>query len=118
MIDFKNAEFLKLKPVDAKAYSDMITPMFVPGEEIISTFVRPFDLSKATTGGGCLEVYRTVEDAESRNSYLAAFDGTALDSGSHTVVGTIVVRTSCKMTASQQDELEAEIISALLPIEE
>lgn len=38
MIDFKNAEFLKLKPVDSKAYADMITPMFVPGEEILSSY--------------------------------------------------------------------------------
>lgn len=38
MIDFKNAEYLKLKPVDSKAYDDMITPMFVPGEEILSSF--------------------------------------------------------------------------------
>lgn len=38
MIDFKNADFLKLKPADAKAYADHITPMFVPGEEIIGTY--------------------------------------------------------------------------------
>ena len=38
MIDFKNAEFLKLKPASASAYSAEITPMFVPGEENISTY--------------------------------------------------------------------------------
>lgn len=38
MIDFKNAEFLKLKPVAHSTYSGMITPMFVPGEEIIGTY--------------------------------------------------------------------------------
>lgn len=38
MIDFKNADFLKLKPADAKAYADHISPMFVPGEEIIGTY--------------------------------------------------------------------------------
>ena len=38
MIDFKNAEFLKLKPTNANAYSADITPMFVPGEEIIGTY--------------------------------------------------------------------------------
>ena len=38
MIDFKNADFLKLKPTDARAYADFITPMFVPGEEIIGTY--------------------------------------------------------------------------------
>lgn len=72
-------------------------------------------LNKGTDGGGCLEVYRTVEDAESRNAYLAAFDGSILDSGSHIVIGTVVVRTSSKMTASMQDELESAILSALLP---
>ena len=38
MIDFKNAEFLKLKPVNDKTYSSLISPMFVPGEEIIGTY--------------------------------------------------------------------------------
>lgn len=73
-------------------------------------------LDKGTDGGGCLEVYRTVEDAEARRIYLAAFDGTIFDSGSHTVIGTILVRTSCKMTATQQDDLEAAIIAALIPV--
>ena len=38
MIDFQNASFAKLKPVDNKAFADLITPMFVPNEQIISTF--------------------------------------------------------------------------------
>lgn len=38
MIDFKNAEYLKLKPVNDSAYADFITPMFVDGEKIISTY--------------------------------------------------------------------------------
>lgn len=38
MIDFKNAEYLKLKPVDDSAFSATISPMFVSGEEIIATF--------------------------------------------------------------------------------
>lgn len=38
MIDFKNSEYLKLKPVNDTTYASMITPMFVPGEEIIGTF--------------------------------------------------------------------------------
>lgn len=38
MIDFKNASFLKLKAVDNSTFSDMITPMFIPGEEIIQSF--------------------------------------------------------------------------------
>lgn len=38
MIDFKNAEFLKLKPVDESAYSEAIAPMLVDGESIVGTF--------------------------------------------------------------------------------
>ena len=38
MIDFKNADFLKLKPANDSAYADIIKPMFVSGEEIIGTF--------------------------------------------------------------------------------
>lgn len=38
MIDFKNAEFLKLKPVDNSTYAATIQPMFVSGEEIIASF--------------------------------------------------------------------------------
>lgn len=38
MIDFKNATFVKLKPVPDSDFSAMIQPMFVPGEEIIQSF--------------------------------------------------------------------------------
>lgn len=38
MIDFKNSEFLKLKPTTEAAYAGFITPMFVDGEKIISTY--------------------------------------------------------------------------------
>ena len=38
MIDFKNADFLKLKPVSNATYAAMITPMFVSGETIIGSF--------------------------------------------------------------------------------
>ena len=38
MIDFKNLEFLKLKPASDSAYADIITPMFVDGEKIIGTY--------------------------------------------------------------------------------
>lgn len=38
MIDFKNAEYLKLKPANDSTYADFITPMFVDGEKIISTY--------------------------------------------------------------------------------
>lgn len=38
MIDFKNANFFKLKPVNNNTYAEYILPMFVPGEEILGTF--------------------------------------------------------------------------------
>ena len=38
MIDFKNATFLKLKPVDDKTFSSIITPMFTDGEFIIGSY--------------------------------------------------------------------------------
>ncbi len=38
MIDFQNASFLKLKPVNDKDFSGMISPMFVPGEQIVQSF--------------------------------------------------------------------------------
>ena len=38
MIDFKNSDFLKLRPVNDSTYASMITPLFVPGEEIIGSF--------------------------------------------------------------------------------
>lgn len=38
MIDFSNAYFLKMKPVDDKAYANLIAPMFVQGEHIIGTY--------------------------------------------------------------------------------
>ena len=73
-------------------------------------------VERGTDGGGCIEVYETVEYAEARNTYLASFDGTIFSSGSHTVCGTIVVRTSDKLTATQQKELEAAIIAALIEL--
>lgn len=64
-------------------------------------------------GGGAVEVYATVEDAEKRNDYLASFDGGILSSGSHSVLGTCVIRTSTYLKASQQQALEQALIDAL-----
>ena len=38
MIDFKNAEYLKLKPVSNSEFEDRISGMFVEGEDIIASF--------------------------------------------------------------------------------
>ena len=66
------------------------------------------------TGGGDIEVYRSVKEANARNTYLSAFDTAGfLDSGSHTVAGTCVIRTSKDLTATQQNTLTQQIINAL-----
>lgn len=70
-------------------------------------------IENGTNGGGSIEVYATEEDAVKREEYLASYDGSILASGSHKVVGTILVRTSNELTASQQKELEAKIVSNL-----
>lgn len=67
----------------------------------------------STDGGGSVEVFETEELAQKRNDYLGAFDGGILASGSHKVLGTLVVRTSDELTASQQKKLEADIIASL-----
>lgn len=38
MIDFKNATFVKLRPVPDSDFSGMISPIFISGEEIIQSF--------------------------------------------------------------------------------
>ena len=38
MIDFQNASFMKLKPVNDNDFAGLITPMFIPGEQIIQSF--------------------------------------------------------------------------------
>lgn len=70
-------------------------------------------IDKGTEAGGSIEVYKTKSDATERNEYLSAFDGGVLSPGSHTVVGTCVVRTSNELTATQQKLLENNIIYAL-----
>jgi hypothetical protein len=73
-------------------------------------------IEKGTDGGGSIEVYATAEDAESREAYLASFDGSILSSGSHQVVGTVLVRTSHNLTATQQNELTEQIIARLIEL--
>lgn len=38
MIDFKNPIYMKLKPVSDQTFAPIITPMFVPGEVILSSY--------------------------------------------------------------------------------
>ncbi len=70
-----------------------------------------------TVGGGSIEIFQTPEEAEARNQYLAGFDGAGfLSPGSHQVEGTLVVRTSDNLTATQQNELTEKIVAALIDV--
>lgn len=66
-----------------------------------------------TDGGGAIEVYPLIDDVERRCNYLSAFDGGMFASGSHTILGTMLIRTSNDLKASQQQELTDEIIAAM-----
>lgn len=49
MIDFNNASFLKLKPVDASAFESQLQPIFIEGETVISAFQSIRDYVVFTT---------------------------------------------------------------------
>ena len=75
-------------------------------------------VDKGTDCGGCIEVYSTAEDADTRNAYLSSFDGAGmLNPGSHTVLGTIIIRTSKNLTATQQNDLTQKITDNLLTLQ-
>lgn len=75
-------------------------------------------IDRGTDAGGAIEVYANSDDAERRNTYLATYDGTILASGSHEVLGTIVIRTSNELTATQQKQLTDAIKTAFLRVDE
>lgn len=73
---------------------------------------------KGVDGGGSVEVYATLDDALKRCDYLSQFDGTILYSGSYTIVGTMVIRTSYKLSNEEQIQLTDDIINSLTEIKE
>ena len=85
-----------------------IDPDLIPGSDIVA---------KGVGAGGSIEVYSTVEEAEARCEYLAGFDGTVLYSGSYAIVGTMVIRTSYKLSNEEQITLTDAITQALTAIE-
>lgn len=88
----------------------------VDGIEEVNSALPSIEIG--TDGGGCIEVYRTVEDTNKRNDYLASFDGQGvLDAGSHKVLGTVIIRTSHFLTASQQNALTDEIEAILTELD-
>ena len=80
----------------------------IPGESIVDM---------GTDAGGAVEIYNTREDALNRSDYLSQFDGTVLYTGSYTVVGTIVIRTSYKLNDEQQGQLTDSIITKFSEIQ-
>ncbi len=65
-------------------------------------------------GGGAIEICASPEDAAARDLALAASDGTVFSSGSHTVLGSMVIRTSSALTTMDQEALTEQITNALL----
>lgn len=81
-----------------------------PTGDVVLLRIKELELEKETDSGS-IEVFASFEDAQRRNDDLAGFDGVGmLNPGSHRICGTIVVRTSSFLTASQQKELEQQII--------
>ena len=70
-----------------------IDPDEIPGTGIVA---------KGTDAGGAVDIYNTLEEARARCEYLSGFDGTILYSGSYAILGTMVIRTSHKLTNEQQ----------------
>lgn len=85
----------------------------VPESELYLTGEYTPIVDAGCDGGGTVEVFATVEDAEKRNTYLAGFDGSFLSPGSHVVCGTCVVRISYHLSASQQQAMQQAIVDSL-----
>ena len=64
-------------------------------------------------GGGCIEVYKNIHDAKTRCDYLKSFDGSILPTGSYSLIGTMIVRTSYQLDDASQYNLTDEIFSSL-----
>ena len=87
-------------------------------KEIDSTKVKGTGVvGKGTDAGGAVEIYATLEDALNRCDYLSQFDGTLLYSGSYAIIGTMVIRTSYKLTDKQQIDLTNIITEKLTALE-
>ena len=105
-----NGKLNKAGGYTAQVYfsSDLVNQSSVSGTTVID---------KGTKCGGSIEVYSTLEDVKKRNENLATYDGGIFASGSHMVIGTCLVRLSDKLTASQQTDLEKNIIKILTDVE-
>ncbi|WP_050008345.1 hypothetical protein [Butyrivibrio sp. WCE2006] len=77
-----------------------IDPDSIEGSDIVD---------KGTVAGGAIEVYETNRDAQNREKDLSAYDDTLLNPGSRYIVGSILIRTSKKLTHDQQVNLTLDI---------
>lgn len=77
----------------------------------------PNVIDVGTQGGGAIEIFSNVEDAEKRDAYLGGFDGTPFASESHYVVGTLLIRTSDELSGTKQLELTDKITEALIAVD-
>ena len=94
------------------------SPVYFESQNVDQSTVYGNDLiDKGTDAGGAIETYKTNEDVTKRDTYLGALDGGILSSGSHKVIGTVLIRTSNELTATQQNELTQAIINALTRLE-
>ena len=89
--------------------TNLFDPLSASGNTIVD---------RGVSGGGAVEVFRTVKDAEARDQYLTQFDGLSLGAGSHLVLGTIVIRTSDKLVSIDQTMLTRAISIALRKTDE
>ena len=86
---------------------DKIKQEEIPGETTIE---------KGTDAGGAIEIFKNKNDALNRCDYLSQFDGTLLYSGSYAIAGTMVIRTSYKLSDKQQTELTNSILEKITEI--
>lgn len=85
-------------------------------KEIENNDMKGSVIEKGTDAGGCIEVYKYLQDAKNRCEYLSQFDDTLLYSGSYTLIGTMVIRTSYLLTNEQQVNLVNSIIERFTEI--
>lgn len=95
-------------------FADTRLPVTQIFDDKTNTERAPKDACEAgTDGGGSIEVYKTTDDANKRKRYLDGFSGSLLDSGTAKVVDTTVIRISSQLKASQQKDLQQQVVQAL-----
>ena len=70
-----------------------------------------------TAGGGAVEIFSSKKEAREREKYLAYFDGSVMEAGSHDREGTCIIRTSKYLSEEEQKELTEKIREALLEVD-